>query len=168
MTRPAEAARVLARLEPYMRFVAPASNDELRQRAADFAATIKHAPDGWAEGWLAEELDAGRVPTLIDFPRAWRLSVSEQAAAAIATIPRAPREVEADGARWVAWERARRAALLGGASAEAAVSAADRSVGVTARTPEPVASAAEAREHVRKVLADVARRRALTTEDGDS
>ena len=166
MTTVVEAARILARLDPYRKFVAQATAAELRQRAEDFAATLAHTPDGWASAWLGAELAAGRVPNLIDFPVAWRAHVAAVAIPLLETVPKAPPGVDGGGSRWVAWERARRTALFSGASAADAVAAADAAVGATrpANSDNVKLGPDEALAKLRAVLAQT---RAAESEDAE-
>lgn len=169
---PAGALALVQTLARHARWQRTRTPDEWAAEVDEALDLLPDASDEWVTTWVRGELRETRVPTVVDVVAAWRdherPRASEAALAAIESVPSAPPEVEADGARWVAWERARRSALVAGASPDDAVVAADRAVGVLERAPEPVLDVATARARVREVLAEVARTRVLTLpEDGE-
>ena len=115
---------VLDSVNPYAK---RRGRDELARAANTVADLLPDTPVTWAVGWCREVLRRGDVPAIPDIADAWHTEAQRRITAV--PVPRAPEEVENDPARWRAWERARRRALMLGANDEQSQTSAARAVG---------------------------------------
>lgn len=113
-------------LNPYAKTL----DDSAQIARAKIAQTLlASTPIAWARQFLTSYATAhGRVPAVADIAAEWRREAARRVAAV--DVPAAPLEVETDPARWTAWERTRRAALVAGASGAEAQEAANAAAGV--------------------------------------
>lgn len=137
---PQGAFNVLRRIDAANQYAKSLSKNAHAERARGFAELLPTAPDDWVLDWVVEHLRTGEIPTQMDVINAWAATAVDRTRGV--EVPPAPPEVEADPPRWLAWDRARRRALLEGSTPEDAVMSADAAVGVR-RRPVPVPDEAE-------------------------
>lgn len=109
------------------------SASQLDLRAATFAAALEGADPAWVMDLVLERAVDGRPPTDAQIIAAWREHRTPERDAVLEALqtpmPTAPQAVQDDPARWLRWERARRAAISNGATPAEAVEAANAAVG---------------------------------------
>lgn len=123
----AEAVDVLLLLDQVSDWKTRRSDAEWAEAAASLAAALDAAPDGWVITEARSRVARGLQPTIADLTGAWSREARRRISAV--EIPPAPDGVDDDPARWLLWDRARRRALVRGATGEEAMLEADAAVG---------------------------------------
>ncbi len=114
------------------------------------AKLIEDIPRGWALNWVIGELKRGKRCQVVDAVTAWRAErFARISSADLAVTPDLPDGIELGTPAAAAWERARRNALVAGATAREAVTAADRAVGSTRPAPPSPDQVAAAKARAR-------------------
>lgn len=133
---PDEARELLAYRDLQLSFVPNLPAEQQDARAAILASRLPNTPLAWALDFVIEESVRGRVPTDAQIIAGWRAHQDRVDPDVVhhirVAIPDAPRAL--DPGLWPAWNRARAAALRGGASPDEALDAANRALGVE---PDP-------------------------------
>lgn len=149
-----EAGQLLFMLQSLDPYAKKRDEDETFAIAVQIASILPTTPLIWAQKHVHACVRAGSVPKITDIADAWKAEARRRVESV--PVPPAPPEIEADPARWQMWERARRDALIAGASPEQAFARASRQIGgTTLRQIEAPVSHERAQDAKQQVLAFV-------------
>lgn len=169
MTTAAEALRVIALIDAASTWKPRRTDDELADAVDDLVALLPGCPDGWAATATRDAIRDGETVTVATVASAWRVEQQRRLTEAGGSAP--PEQLSADAGRWLAWQRARRRAVLAGATPEDADRQASVAVGVDPDlTPAPVdpVAAADARRTVRAAIAGWSAAHTVSTTDEEA